>query len=92
MNENPPTEQLPEGRISLQRQFVRCGKERCKTCASGQGHGPYWYAYWRAGSKVKKRYIGKELPRTLPEGDAADLDVGPVSALFEQERSPRAKL
>jgi len=84
---NPPTEQLPEGRISLQRQYVRCGKERCKKCApGGSGHGPYWYAYWRAGPKVRKRYIGKELPRQLEGEDAAHLDItNPDVAAFLEE-------
>lgn len=86
MSNQPPTDQLPEGRVSLQRQYVRCGKERCKKCSSGSGHGPYWYAYWRAGPKVKKRYLGKELPRQLPEGDAANLDMSnPAVARFLEE-------
>jgi hypothetical protein len=85
MDEHPPTE-LAEGRISLQRQYVRCGKERCKKCATGQGHGPYWYAYWRAGPKVRKRYIGKELPRQLEAGDADHLDIThPNVAAFLEE-------
>ena len=100
MSNHPPTvqttsaEQLPEGRISLQRQYVRCGKERCSTCAEGQGHGPYWYAYWRAGPKVRKRYIGKELPRQLEAGDADHLDISnpDVAAFLEEcglvKRSP----
>lgn len=39
---------------------VRCGKVGCK-CAgeNGQLHGPYWYAYWREGGKLKSCYIGK---------------------------------
>ena len=87
MNENPPTEQLPEGSISLQHQYVRCGKERCSKCApGGQGHGPYWYAYWRDGQKVRKRYIGKNLPPQLAGGDAAHLDISnPDVAAFLEE-------
>jgi hypothetical protein len=26
------------------------------------GHGPYWYAYWREGPKVRKKYLGKTRP------------------------------
>lgn len=37
---------------------VRCGKPGCKKCP----HGPYWYAYYREGGKLKSRYIGRELP------------------------------
>ena len=87
MDNQQPGDQLPEGHVSLQRQYVRCGKDRCKKCGpGGAGHGPYWYAYWRAGPKVKKHYLGKELPRQLPEGDAADLDMSnPNVARFLEE-------
>jgi hypothetical protein len=43
-------------------QGVRCGKERCK-CASGELHGPYWYAYWSVQGKTRSQYVGKKLPR-----------------------------
>ncbi|KGF71563.1 hypothetical protein DO97_17510 [Neosynechococcus sphagnicola sy1] len=46
--------------ISYQQQYRRCGKPTCGTCP----HGPYWYAYWRDGAKVKSRYIGKELHKS----------------------------
>jgi len=37
--------------------YIRCGKKNCK-CASGKGHGPYWYV------KIdgKDKYLGKNLP------------------------------
>lgn len=48
--------------ISYQQEYVKCGKAGCK-CASGQRHGPYWYAYWTdALGKTRKEYIGKNLP------------------------------
>ncbi|HEV7375261.1 MAG TPA: DUF6788 family protein [Pyrinomonadaceae bacterium] len=47
-------------------QGVRCGKERCK-CASGDLHGPYWYAYWFEQGKTRSQYIGKKLPRRKRE-------------------------
>lgn len=40
---------------------VRCGKEKCK-CASGELHGPNWYAYWSEGGRTKSQYVGKKLP------------------------------
>ena len=43
-------------------EFVKCGKDSCKKCGSGQGHGPYWYKYTYVGGKTKKTYIGKERP------------------------------
>jgi hypothetical protein len=44
------------GGVTLQLEKVRCGKRTCKKCP----HGPYWYAYWRDGGRMKSRYIGKE--------------------------------
>lgn len=40
-------------------EYVKCGKAGCRKCP----HGPYWYAYWREGSRTRKRYIGKVDPR-----------------------------
>jgi hypothetical protein len=37
---------------------VRCGKAECKSCP----HGPYWYAYFREGGRLRSRYIGRRLP------------------------------
>ena len=48
--------------ITYQRQFRKCGKAACSTCRNGQGHGPYWYAYWREGSRLRSGYIGKKHP------------------------------
>src|SRR5947208_58593 len=39
---------------------VRCGKDTCKRCAEGPGHGPYWYCYWSEKGRTRKLYIGKE--------------------------------
>lgn len=33
---------------------VLCGKPGCK-----RHHGPYWYAYWSQGGRVRTAYIGK---------------------------------
>ena len=46
-----------EPKVSYRQQDVRCGKPTCTRCP----HGPYWYAYWREGDKVRSRYIGKSL-------------------------------
>ena len=49
-------------------EFVRCSKPRCwcNRARGGRlrndGHGPYWYAYWREGDRVHKKYIGKRAP------------------------------
>src|SRR4051794_1581772 len=42
-------------------EMVDCGKGdtgRCRKCASGPGHGPYWYRYRWADGKMHKRYVG----------------------------------
>ncbi len=51
----------PQAEAKTYRQeFVRCGKVGCKRCsAGGQGHGPYWYAYWSERGRTRKQYIGK---------------------------------
>jgi hypothetical protein len=45
-------------KVSFRQQSVRCGKPTCTRCP----HGPYWYACWREGDKVRTRYIGRALP------------------------------
>jgi len=45
-------------RRTFRREYVKCGKPSCR-CASGRGHGPYIYAYYREGGRVRKRYIGR---------------------------------
>ncbi len=47
--------------VTYRLESVRCGKPGCTTCP----HGPYWYAYFREGGKLRSRYIGKELPATI---------------------------
>ncbi len=55
--------QLPSDQhITYQLQYRKCGKPSCSTCRQGQGHGPYWYAYWREGSRLRSGYIGKIPP------------------------------
>ncbi len=54
------TKHTPKG--SYQLELVDCGKDRCKKCAKGPSHGPYWYHYFRRGGRLTSRYIGKNLP------------------------------
>ena len=54
--------QLPLGAAAghLKRaEYRRCGSPSCSTCLEGKGHGPYLYAVWREGKKVKRKYLGK---------------------------------
>jgi hypothetical protein len=53
------------GKVSYRLEAVSCGKPGCSKCP----HGPYWYAYWREGGRVRSRYIG----RRLPPSERADL-------------------
>lgn len=58
--------QLPSNQhITYQLQYRKCGKVSCSTCRNGPGHGPYWYAYWRDGSRLRSGYIGKIHPAQL---------------------------
>ena len=58
--------QLPNNQhITYQLQYRKCGKPSCKTCRDGKGHGPYWYAYWREGSRLRSGYIGKTPPDAI---------------------------
>lgn len=51
--------------ITYQLQYRKCGKDSCKSCRDSQGHGPYWYAYWREGARLRSGYVGKVHPVTL---------------------------
>jgi len=48
---------------TYRQQRRKCGNKKCK-CATGEGHGPYWYAY-SDGSAPK--YVGAELPKSITE-------------------------
>ena len=61
--EDAPMTQLPtDQHITYQLQYRKCGKASCSTCRDSQGHGPYWYAYWREGPRLRSAYIGKAQP------------------------------
>ena len=47
-----------QAKVTYRQERVRCGRPNCSRCP----HGPYWYAYWREGGRLRSRYIGKELP------------------------------
>jgi hypothetical protein len=50
-----------DGCVTYRLEKVRCGKPDCTSCP----HGPYWYAYFREGKRLRSRYIGPELPESV---------------------------
>src|ERR1700756_4330238 len=59
------------GKITYRQQYTRCGKERCRKCKEGAGHGPYWYAYWSENGRTISKYIGIHLPAELESTEKA---------------------
>jgi hypothetical protein len=54
----------------FRQEMVDCGKSetgRCRKCANGPGHGPYWYRYRWEDGKMHKRYVGKRLPESASQ-------------------------
>jgi hypothetical protein len=47
----------PEEGVTYRLERVRCGKPGWRSCP----HGPYWYAYYRDGDRLRSRYIGRQL-------------------------------
>lgn len=47
--------------VTFRQEKIKCGKAGCQKCP----HGPYWYAYWHSGPKLKKKYVGKILPESV---------------------------
>ncbi len=67
------TELPSDQHITYQLQYRKCGKAACSTCRNGQGHGPYWYAYWREGARLRSGYVGKTHPTiAMPEIASTD--------------------
>jgi hypothetical protein len=58
-------------------EMVSCGKARCRKCADGPGHGPYWYRYYRRDGRVVSKYVGKTLPGAGDAGDRPGRDGSP---------------
>ena len=53
--------------VTYQQEYTRCGRASCH-CATGPGHGPYWYAYHYSPT-LKRRintYCGKQRPAAAP--------------------------
>lgn len=65
------------GKITYRQQYTRCGKQRCRKCKEGAGHGPYWYAYWSENGRTISKYIGIHAPAEIHQ---EDLHLRPMSA------------
>jgi DNA-binding SARP family transcriptional activator len=52
-------------KVTYRQQFTRCGKQRCRKCKEGAGHGPYWYAYWSVNGRTVSKYIGIHPPANV---------------------------
>jgi hypothetical protein len=54
-------QQFKQGDFLYRLEYIKCGNPRCKKCALGDLHGPYWYANRFPWYKNKPIYIGREL-------------------------------
>ncbi|MFN2594263.1 MAG: hypothetical protein ABR579_05180 [Actinomycetota bacterium] len=57
--------QVRKPSVTYRLQSVRCGKPGCNSCP----HGPYWYAYYREGGRLRSHYLGKTRPEGTPGSD-----------------------
>ena len=81
--------QLPSNQhITYQLQYRKCGKASCSTCRDGQGHGPYWYAYWREGSRLRSGYIGKVQPSEEMSTPAIHASIRSSVTIGSEEATP----
>jgi predicted ATPase/DNA-binding SARP family transcriptional activator len=55
-------------KVTYRQQYTRCGKQRCRKCREGVGHGPYWYAYWSEKGRTISKYVGTNLPTGIQVG------------------------
>jgi predicted ATPase/DNA-binding SARP family transcriptional activator len=59
-------------KVTYRQQFTRCGKQRCRKCREGAGHGPYWYAYWSENGRTVSKYIGIKLPPDVEQSQQTE--------------------
>ena len=58
-------EERPVSAGALRLERVTCGQLGCRKCKEGEGHGPYWYLYYRRSGKLTSRYLGETIPDEL---------------------------
>jgi len=83
-----------ENKVTYRQQYTRCGKQRCRKCQEGNGHGPYWYAYWSENGRTISKYIGVQLPDDVKAGRqahiprvAAGIDSDDAVSSFSREQA-----
>lgn len=74
-------------KVTYRQQFTRCGKQRCRKCKEGAGHGPYWYAYWSANGRTISKYIGIHPPAGIEFAQSELTAKNEQSATRELERA-----
>lgn len=80
------------GKVTYRQQFTRCGKQRCRKCKEGSGHGPYWYAYWSENGRTVSKYIGTVLPEHLKKEQASNTPALNVAATSSQVPVPTLRV
>ena len=78
-------------KVTYRQQYTRCGKQRCRKCREGVGHGPYWYAYWNEKGRTISKYVGTNLPTEVQVGAqfiAPSGDPAPSSSLAASGKPP----
>ncbi len=77
-------------KVTYRQQFTRCGKQRCRKCKEGAGHGPYWYAYWSVNGRTVSKYIGKHLPEDAEIETKTSALVQTPSPVDDAANNPRS--
>jgi DNA-binding SARP family transcriptional activator len=81
--------QPPNGAsVRYRRSYRRCGKPSCSTCVNGKGHGPYWYAHWRDGKRVRSRYVGTAPPEVKVDVDFRVTTLGRLTVTKTDGNTP----
>jgi hypothetical protein len=55
----PMVEEKSRSAGTLRLDMVKGGKDRCKKCAEGRAHAPYWYLYYGHNGKLTSHYVGR---------------------------------
>ncbi|WDL97945.1 DUF6788 family protein [Alicyclobacillus sp. ALC3] len=82
---------------SVVAQYRKCGKNGCKVCAEGRGHGPYYYGTKTVDGRRVSRYFGKNAPgEDTQENTSAEMatlrsENTRLRALVEELRGQLAK-